>query len=394
MPTIEQLTTPLRHESDPARIAGQLQAMHNVALDIVAPQSAVQFSGDEQALRLCLPEPIMTEHGVLTDSVLRHTRTAWSQLAGRLSIPIRFLDRIGTDHPLLCEETVGTLAAEDESRRMMLRLWEADDGLLLRAMVSDSFAGAIDNFTVFASIVEGVQNAGVLPADIEISADLTPDRFRVRIGIPQIAIMVPELLGDYRMPFSMREDRPTHARPDAGEQPPVIFAGMEAANSDTGQGALTFTPRGVVGVCRNGLVREALQVRRTHAGSRQENDGIVQWSAETNRAYRELVASQTADAVRTFCSTEFLDSLVAEMVAAKDRPVEDPQAAVQVVQQRAELTDSEVGDLLACFTRSGDLTALGMGQALTAAAQLSEDGDRQAELEAQFWNVIAEPALA
>jgi hypothetical protein len=34
-----------------------------------------------------------------------------------------------------------------------------------------------------------------------------------------------------------------------------------------------------------------------------------------------------------------------------------------------------------------------MGQAVTAAAQLSEDGDRQAELESQFWDIIRDPAL-
>jgi len=396
MPTIEELINPLRHESDAHKLAGQLQAMHNASEDVVLPlrQLSYSASGDGHLRLDPGADPILTSDGVWDQPLnLRHTRNAWQQLSNRLGIPVKYLDRIGSRHPQLTRDTLTALFSEEPDKRATFRLLRGDDGHILRAIVSDKFAGEIDNWSMFDSVIQGLQAADILAGDCHIEADLSPDRFRLRIAVPQIAIAAPDLLADYRTPFSMNPNAPVHARNPGGDAPaPLIWAGLEISNSETGQGTAMIRPRAEVMICRNGLTRD-VAFKRTHVGSRQENDGVIEWSSETNEALRQLIRSQTADAVRTFCSTEYLEEMANEMREAKGRPINDIQGSVEVVRKAAELTDDEVGSVLACFTRSGDMTALGMGQAVTAAAQLVEDGDRQAELETKFWSIIANPAL-
>jgi hypothetical protein len=82
-----------------------------------------------------------------------------------------------------------------------------------------------------------------------------------------------------------------------------------------------------------------------------------------------------------------------EMRAAKGIEVASPAAAMLVVQERLGFTENETRDVLDCFMRGGDTTVLGLGQAVTAAAQLAADGDRQAEMEDAFWQIVNAPRV-
>src|SRR5262249_55235751 len=160
------------------------------------------------------------------------------------------------------------------------------------------------NDTALQAIVAGLSEHGLGLGDCEVSGDVTSDRLRLRLAVPAIAIAAPSLLGDYRMPYSLRPGNPIHARPDADETPPVLFAGVEITNSETGLGAFQIRPRIVVAVCRNGLTRD-VQLRRAHIGAQLE-EGTIDWSQETQRRALELVASQVRDAVATYLSPEYV----------------------------------------------------------------------------------------
>jgi hypothetical protein len=56
------------------------------------------------------------------------------------------------------------------------------------------------------------------------------------------------------------------------------------------------------------------------------------------------------------------------------------------------MTEAETEMALTAFMRSGDSTVLGIGQAVTAVAQVAEDSDRQNELENSFWQIVGKPA--
>ena len=386
------LQTGLRAEADLSAIAGRLRDIAASRFDVVAPQGALRCKGPAHTLMLDLGEPQITEQGVSERLIeARYTRTAWRQVADRLRIPLQYLDRlVAMENPVgpqLACQSINDLAYADP-RRALYRFVETDEGYVLRAVLSDKYR-AIDNDTALQAIVGGLGDNGLGLGDCEVTGDVTADRLRLRIAVPGVALAVPDLLGDYRMPFSLRPGNDMHARPDQGETPPVLWAGVEIANSETGQGAFSIAPRAVIRVCRNGLTK-AIDFRRAHIGAVLE-EGSIDWSAETQRNALALITSQVRDAVATYISPEYLQATAEEMRRAKQVQVESAPAAVAVVQERFGLTEAERDAVFELFAAGGDRSVLGLGQAVTAAAQLAEDGDRQSEVETRFWEIVGTP---
>ena len=385
------LDTGLRAESDLSRIAGRLQDVAASRFDVVAGQSALRCKAPHR-LMVELGTPQITDQGV-TESVIvaRYTRTAWRQMAERLHIPLQYLDRLmAMEHtmgPMLGCQSINDLAFMDD-RRALYRFVNTTDGYVLRAILSNRYQG-FDNDTAITAILNGFTDAGIEFGNCEVTGDVTPDRLRLRIAVPQVQVAVPDLLGDYRMPYSLRPGNAIHAAPDRGETPPVLWAGIEVANSETGNGAFTIAPRVVIQVCRNGLTR-AVDFRRAHIGASLE-EGSIDWSAETQRQALALITSQVRDAVVTYISPSYLQNTVEEMRAAKQVGVENAVPAVDAVQRNFGLTEVERDAVFELFAAGGDRTVLGLGQAVTAAAQLADDGDRQSELESTFWAIVGQP---
>ena len=392
MPTTEELSTRLRNETDLSKISGTLAAVASSRFDVVAPQSALRVERDIATITDPNGEPQLTEAGVTSPVIeASMTRMAERQIAGRLKLPLQYHDRLRGGEAItndLADHSINTLAAIDD-RKALYRFLRADDGLMLRSVLSDSY-GLFDNDRALHALIEGLGASGLGLGDCQVKGDVTPDRLRLRITVPAIELAVPDLLGDYRMPFSMKPENGMHARPDAGETPPVLWAGIEIGNSETGNGTFFVRPRAEVAICRNGLVKP-IEFKRAHLGARL-SDGEINWSGETRQNVYKLVASQVADVVRTYLSTDYLATVAAEMRAAKGVAIESAASAIEVVTDQIGLNDDEQRNVFDCFARGGDSALLGLGQAVTAAAQLVEDGDRQAELEGEFWNVLNSPA--
>lgn len=399
MPTIEELTTPVRHERDMTRLVGTIDQLRQARFDVVADQSALSIADDLSSVSISTGEATLTETGVVESEFnAEYTRPAFRQVAERLRIPVPYLDRLAAEpaNAELAAVSINWLA-ETDTRRALYRFLRADDGaLVLRAVLSDRFSLGLDNEVAMQALLAGLGDSGIVdPAtgegigDLQVDGDLTPDRLRMRIVVPTIELAVPDLLGDYRMPFSMREDRGVHARPEAGETPPVIRAGVEIANSETGKGRFIIRPRAEVLICRNGLTRP-IEFGKNHIGA-QLDEGNIDWSDATRQNALDLIASQVGDVFRTYLTTDYLERIAAEMRQAKEQQVESPAKAVEIVTDRFGLSDSESRNVLDCFMRGGDSTVLGVGQAMTAAAQLVDDGDRQAEIEETFWQIVETP---
>jgi len=171
----------------------------------------------------------------------------------------------------------------------------------------------------------------------------------------------------------------------------MMWAGLEVANSETGRGAWSITPRVVLQVCTNGMTRRMDVSRRTHLGERLE-EGVVEWSQETQQRTLALIQSKTRDAVHTFLSTDYLDRVAAEMREKVGIVVSQPLETLPLVAKATGLTDGETNDLIRMFMVGGESTALGVGHAITALAQNVEDSDRASDLEASFWSIVSETA--
>lgn len=380
--SVPHLIEPLRHVAEPHRIHGRVMDVVHSRVDIVGPQRSLTANEDCTEFLLRLDDPVVLHSGV-ADTVLpaRHTRSAWRHVHERLRIPVPFADRL-VSHTSprvrqLAADNINVLADVDE-RRALYRYLQTDEGLLLRAVRSDKFM-MLDNDAALVAIVKGLAAHDLQLWDTKIDADCTVDRLRLRIAVPGIAIHARELLRDYKSPFSGK----------TGAELPEIWAGLEFTNSETGAGAFSVAPRALFQVCSNGLTTSA-KFRRTHLGA-VLTEGEIDWSQQTVQHALALITSQVEDATRTYLTTDYLERLVKEMVAAKEQQVADVSTAIEVVQKRLAFTDAETRAVLDCMLRSGDASVFGLAQAVTAAAQGVEDGDRQAELEQAMWQIIETP---
>jgi hypothetical protein len=408
MPTTNDITTPLRGVTDRGEFVGRLRAIADARVDIVAALPRLNFTaGQDHAasaeqgrpvyttgFRLGIDEPILRDSGVVpaTRIVGGYTRTALMDVADTLRIPRQYVDRLHDVHPHLLGANINTLVDDEVDRKVFTRWLAIDDDeggtdWTLRSVASNRYR-AIDNLDLLVAVTKGMSQADLSLNDAEVEADWTMDRFRLRVAVPQLAIEAPELLAGYRWPFSFDPNADMHRRWQEGDgTPPVIWAGFEVTNSETGLGAATITPRIVVQVCRNGLLRKVDARRAVHAGERLDEGQIV-WSDETRRLQVDMLTSTIADTVRTWCTTGYLRACEAEALTAKGDQVANVTTSLQLMRLDLSFTESETDAVLDAFVRGGDTSRLGLAQAVTAAARTVESGDRQADMEAAFWTIV------
>jgi hypothetical protein len=262
--------------------------------------------------------------------------------------------------------------AEADARKFLLRTFKSKDGKTgyARALLSDSYK-PIDNWDVLNAVVLGMGHAG-LSANVVKSADLTDRRMYVKIVVPEINALAPELLKNYRSPFSGNR----------GADNPTVFAGLIIGNSETGDGAFTLTPRLEVEVCTNGMTMTADKLKSTHLGAKLEGDGIVQYSERTMRKNLELITSQTEDAVRTFLNVGYVTRALAKITEKAGEPVAKPQEIVTQITKREAFSKADSDGIMEQFIKGGDMTRGGVFQAITAHVQTLADADKVYAMEA------------
>jgi hypothetical protein len=272
--------------------------------------------------------------------------------------------------PLL-DHNVNAWLQANPGKQWFVRGFKADDDTcgIARAFLSDRY-GCIDHYDVLLTVLGAIKDMGI---DTNIvGADLSESRMSVRVQAPSVAMLAPELLANYRSPYTGK----------MGADNPLVFAGFVISNSETGGGAFTITPRLIVEVCTNGMTMTRDALRKVHLGSKME-EGQIRWSDETQRRNLDLVKSQTADAVRTFLDVDYIRTKVNEVTALAGAPVDDAAAVVTEVSKACKFTEDEQAGILNAFIKGGDTTSGGVMQAVTAFAQTIDDPDRANEVEEQ-----------
>ena len=353
-----------------AEMASLLQDQHSRRLDVVAPATAIRAEGGQLVID-GIGEPVLSMDGVTTGSG-RYTPTDVCDqgIADKLGIPGAYLRRLHADHVDLYDANVNGWLARADRKFLVRNLFEEDRGSgLARAFLSDGYR-IIDNLDVLMAALDGVRQAGV---QVKIDGcDLTERRMYVRIVSEEVRALAPTLLRNYRSPFTG----------DRGADNPVVFAGFVVSNSETGCGAFTITPRVTVEVCRNGMTLTRDALRNVHLGGRLD-EGLVQWSEDTQQRSLDLVAAKSRDAVATFLNADYLEAVVSEVEAGAGKPVTDPAGAVRVVSTRLKLPEDRQADILNHFIQGADATAGGVMQAVTSVAQTIRDADEAHDMESQ-----------
>ncbi|MFE9024394.1 DUF932 domain-containing protein [Streptomyces sp. NPDC007808] len=348
-------------------------------LDVIAPASALRMR--EGNVHVEGIESLITEDGVTdVDGIYRPTAVADEGVSDKLRIPLAYLRRMRAENVPLLDENVNAWMRQEPERRFMLRAFRGENGPgmpsegVARALLSDSYK-LMDNLDMLLAALDGVQQSGH-PTRIT-GCDLTDRRMYVRVESEAVAIQARSLLRGYRSPFDGR----------SGDELPMISAGFVITNSEVGAGAYTITPRAVIQVCRNGLTQAKDVMRAVHLGGKQD-EGVVNWSGQTQRKTLELITSKTADAVSTFLSREYVEAKVYEMEAAAGKELSEPTKTIEHVTKSLSIGNEAKDRILAHFIRGGQMTAGGVMQAVTSTAQTLTDADQAAALEA-----LAVPAL-
>lgn len=370
-----------------------LREQHARKVDVVAPATAIR--ADEGMWQVEGADQQITLDGVTTaDGTFRPTGLADSQMAQRLGIPVDYLRRLRGERVDLYDANVnGWLHgsglptpddgeagmpewAQPDSRSFLVRTFRGDDNGrgVARALLSDRFR-IVDHLDVLVAALDGIREAGI---EAHVStADLTERRMYVKVDAPEINALAPDLIGNYRSPFSG----------NTGTDNPTVFAGLVIGNSETGGGAFTITPRITFDVCSNGMTITKDAARNVHLGGKMD-EGVVRWSDEAQERNLELVKVQTRDAVRTFLDVDYMRGVLDGMRAKAGKPVDDAQQVVKDVTSALKMA-SIADDVLNHFIAGGSLTAGGVMNALTSYAQTVDDADKAAEIEDAALDALA-----
>jgi hypothetical protein len=335
-------------------------------VDVVAPAPAIRAEGGLLVLDGTVPQ--LTDDGVtMTTGAYRPTDVCDAGIADKLGIPAAYLKKMRASRPRLFDANVnGWLAGDDRS--FFVRCLRGGDGQagVARAWLSDGYK-PIDHLDTLMAVFDGIRAAG---QDVMIdSCDLTERRMYVRVRCEAVQVLAPALLSDYKSPF-------TGAR---GADNPVVFAGFVVANSETGCGACTVTPRLVAQVCANGMTITRDGVRAVHLGERMEEG--VRWSGDTLDRQLALVTAKARDAVTAFLSPCYAERIVRGLEKQARHRVTDAARTVEVISGRLRYSEAQQVEILDHFIKGGDLTAGGIMHAVTSAAQLQADGDAAWDLE-------------
>ena len=288
-------------------------------------------------------------------------------IAEKLSIPVAYLRRMRVTRPHLYHQNMNGWLAGD-GRSFSIRCLRGEDGGtgVARAWLSDGYK-TIDHLDTLMAVFEGIRAAGQ-PVMVD-SCDLTERRMYVRVRCEAVQVLAPALLAGYTSPF-------TGAK---GADNPVVFAGFAVANSETGCGACTITPRLVAQVCANGMTITRDVVRAVHLGERTEEG--IRWSGDTQDRQLALVTAKARDAVAAFLTPGYAEKTVRELERKAGHPVRDAAKAIEVISGRLRCTEAQQAQILDHFIKGGDLTAGGIMHAVTSAAQVQADGDTAWDLE-------------
>ncbi|MGZ0153752.1 hypothetical protein ACXJJ3_42250 (plasmid) [Kribbella sp. WER1] len=391
--TIEQTAssadeTTLRNQ-DLRSLVTMLQHQQVQKSDFIAPAGAIR--AEEGTIVVTGVEAKLSEDGVTqVDGEYRPTYTFLAGLANKLDIPVGYLKRMHQQRPDLFDANVngwlhGRPAFDRTAdgrielnhgevpgmqRSFMMRTFRGEDGPGLgRALLSDKYK-RIDNLDALFATLDGIKAADV-PIDVR-GCDLTESRMYVRIQAEGIKAYAPQLLKDYRSPFSGK----------TGTENPTVFAGVLVSNSEVGAGAFTITPQLVVEVCDNGMTINLDVVKAVHVGSRIA-DGVIDWSDEARQKEVELMRVKARDAVRTFLNVDYVNRTIARLEVAAGAPVSRADKVVRSVGKKLSFSEEQIEGILDHFIKGGQTTAGGVMQAVTSYAQTIPNADVANEVESQ-----------
>jgi hypothetical protein len=308
-----------------------------------------------------------------------------NQVSGAFGIPKKDYDRMVEKDPNLLALNVNNWMTKEPKKRLV-RTMERPLSLVempgmepdlqyppvaqvARAFLSDRYR-VMDNEEILENILPVIGNIG----DCKIeSCDVTETRLWLKVIFPWIEAEV------------------KHKGRKIGD---VVQAGIVIGNSEIGSGATIVDPLVYRLSCLNGARYKDYGMSKYHLGrvAGEGKDAFEFFKDETLRADDKAFMMKLTDVVNAAADRVKFETLVDRISESTEREIEgDPVKAVEVVQKKYGLNDSEQSGVLQHLIRGGDLSQYGLSNAVTAMSQDVEDYDRASDLERLGAQIIELP---
>jgi len=275
------------------------------------------------------------------------------QLGGTLGIPAKYYDTMRGEYPELLMQNVNGWLGKRQSRQLIRTL----DGTA-RAFLSDRYR-RIDNAQIAETVLPIINE---MPDARVESCEITDDRLYLKIVNPRLQAEVSK--GD------------------------VVQSGIVISNSEVGLGSVSVMPLVYRLVCSNGMIAADHGQRKYHIG-RQSEEAWELFSDETLIADDRALMLKLADTVRTAVDEAKFALIVESLKESLNAKITAPvTSVVELSARQFGLRDDEKESVLEHLIRGNELSAYGLGNAITRAAQDVESYDRSTELERVGWTVV------
>jgi hypothetical protein len=299
--------------------------------------------------------------------VLNVMEQAHLQISTRLNIPKSYYDKCLKNSLELFDHNVNNwLAADGYNYLLRCFINESETEGYCRAVLSNRY-NIIDNYDVLLATLESVKKSGI---NLKIEqCDLTDRKMYIQFNCPEIEIESERLLKNYKSP-------------NGGNSGHGIITGFVIGNSEVGSGYFYVVPRAKILACSNGLTFTKDAFSKVHLGAKLESQKSFSWSEKTKQKNYELILSQTTDAINTFCSKDYLNGKINEIISLNQQKIESPINVIRNVSKVHAFDKYKEEKLLEYFFKQEDNTAFGVTQSMTYYAHAdASNGDEQYEME-------------
>lgn len=323
--------------------------------------SKKDYLADTRRLKLELTNGDLVLQGVNGGMAVRDT--AHAQFANSLNIPKVYYDRMLTQAPDLLATNVNAWLERQPAKKLIRCLDNQ-----VRAVLSDSYR-PLDNVELAEAVLPQLVD---LQANI-VSTEVTEKRFYLKAVTDKVQGEVKK--GD------------------------VIQAGLMISNSEIGHGSLRVQALDYRLVCLNGMIRETA-VRQAHLGRGARGMDAIEdareyFKPETRLADDRAFFLKVRDAVSGMFDPVKFNARISQYIEATEKPITgEVEAVVEVTAKRFGFNDSERSSILKHLIKGDMMSAWGLANAVTRAAQDVESYDRSQELEAVGGDIIELPQNA
>jgi len=333
-------------------LAMEVKRMEETKRDFIADTSLVDAVVVDRApaISLRVPEIDYSERFGMTD-------ICHQQISSNLGIPYKYYNRMVQEAPNLWMYNVNHWLHEKPERKMIRTL----DGNA-RAMRSPGYR-RLDNYGLMGAILPVLAKTDMIVR----SAEVTERKLWLKASFPSKSFEVKK--GD------------------------VVEIGLAISNSEVGLGYVRVDPLVMRLVCLNGAVINDAAIKQIHVGRADGQDGVIQelLSSKTQSLEDAAFWSKVRDVVEAFVGNGHGDRMREKIERSLGLEIKKPEATVKVMAKENGLGDQEADSILGYLISGGDLSAWGLGQAVSRFSQDGHDYDRATQLEHLAGNIITLP---